>query len=512
MTDRMDTSMEYPSFDLQSIHVSFEERRWLVKQRYLHKLDNLIQPIVDLQKAIQHYDQFSIISTSLSSSSMIPIVRLDDEHPLYYSSVVNGCTDNQIDQFRLHNQQMFQLIFNDLSTNLNYRILIIIIEGFIFYSSQTAKQYNSSITHEMHRCLSSFDTYIRSRSSKLTSLLSFLTKLSISSYTIVHTNNENNVGILFQVLPKVHYFLTPTTPYNSIIAVDQYAKHIISPEELRFIDYTMNINNKSDSRSVVLQSPTYTSPNVTLPFNGPLGGKNGSLTPFPLLFQVYHSLPIIYPYDNNMVYSQKYPTFWTGNVHTNENSDALFQVITLDTNSPEFLFVQRLFYKTVSETDIKIAVIERIENAHLWEKFCSHRSYMRRKNGLKHLNENWFFHGTKSDNHHHIISHGFNRSYCRDHVFYGRGVYFSRYACYSCHYSDRQDLSFLFLCRVLVGHHTPGSNDIRVPPTITLSNGKSIQADSTTDEKIPYTIVCTFHDDQNYPEYIITYMNKVNQQ
>ncbi len=135
---------------------------------------------------------------------------------------------------------------------------------------------------------------------------------------------------------------------------------------------------------------------------------------------------------------------------------------------------------------------------------------MRRKNGVDNLNENWLFHGTKSDNHHHIMSHGFNRSYCKDTVFFGRGVYFSRYACYSCHYSDRQDLSFLFLCRVLVGHHTSGSNDLHVPPMINLTNGKQIRADSTTDKKSPHTIVCTFHDDQNYPQYIITYMDKVN--
>jgi hypothetical protein len=105
------------------------------------------------------------------------------------------------------------------------------------------------------------------------------------------------------------------------------------------------------------------------------------------------------------------------------------------------------------------------------------------------------------------MSHGFNRSYCRDYVYYGRGVYFS-YASYSCNYSDRKDLSFLFLCRVLVGHPTFGSNDIRVPPEINLINGKQIQADSTTDHQNPFTIVCTFHDDQSYPEYIITYMNK----
>jgi len=58
-----------------------------------------------------------------------------------------------------------------------------------------------------------------------------------------------------------------------------------------------------------------------------------------------------------MVYDQKYPSFWTGNNHTNENSDALFQSIPIEINTPEFLFVQRLFNKTVPETEIKIAFV-----------------------------------------------------------------------------------------------------------------------------------------------------------
>ena len=130
---------------------------------------------------------------------------------------------------------------------------------------------------------------------------------------------------------------------------------------------------------------------------------------------------------------------------------------------------------------------------------------MRRKNGADRVNENWLFHGTKSTNQHQILEHGFNRSYCRDTVFYGRGVYFSRFAAYSVKYSDRTDLACVFLCRVLVGNHIQGSNDIHVPPNIVLPTGKAIQADSTTDGSNPYTIVCTYHDDQNYPEYIIGY-------
>jgi hypothetical protein len=58
-----------------------------------------------------------------------------------------------------------------------------------------------------------------------------------------------------------------------------------------------------------------------------------------------------------MVYNQKYPLFWTGDKHTNPTSDALFQNIPIEINTPEFLFVQRLFNKTVSDTEIQIAFV-----------------------------------------------------------------------------------------------------------------------------------------------------------
>ena len=154
--------------------------------------------------------------------------------------------------------------------------------------------------------------------------------------------------------------------------------------------------------------------------------------------------------------------------------------------------------------------IERVQNPYLWGKFCAHRSQMRCKNGKDNVNENWLFHGTRSDNHHQIISDGFNRSYCRDTVLYGRGVYFARYASYSCLYSDRKDLSFLFLCRVLVGRHTVGTNDIHTAPCINLPDGQKVQMDSTTNQQDLYTIVCTFHDNQNYPEYIIAYTDETS--
>lgn len=154
-----------------------------------------------------------------------------------------------------------------------------------------------------------------------------------------------------------------------------------------------------------------------------------------------------------------------------------------------------------------ISKIERIENRTLWEKFCVHRNYFKRKNGETNINEDWFFHGTKSINSHKILSHGFNRSFCRDTVLYGRGVYFSSSSAYSCNYVEKANVSFIFLTRVLVGFHTLGSCGLVEPPMITRPDGKRQVADSTTNGSNPPTIVCSFHDDQTYPEYIITFQH-----
>jgi hypothetical protein len=72
-----------------------------------------------------------------------------------------------------------------------------------------------------------------------------------------------------------------------------------------------------------------------------------------------------------MVYSQKYPLFWTGDNHTNENSNALFQNISIEKTTPEFLFVQRLFHKTVSETETSIVIVS--NHLNLYEKEITHK-------------------------------------------------------------------------------------------------------------------------------------------
>jgi len=145
----------------------------------------------------------------------------------------------------------------------------------------------------MRECLSSFDKYIHSCTSKITNLISLLPKSSLPSYTIVHTNHQNNIEILFQPLPKIQYHIDPKKEYNPIINTDEYAKHSISLEELRYIDYSMYMKNKRHL-GYVTQPAAKSIQNLVFSF-GPTGvGTNGSLP-----YQILHSLPIEYPYDDS---------------------------------------------------------------------------------------------------------------------------------------------------------------------------------------------------------------------
>lgn len=143
----------------------------------------------------------------------------------------------------------------------------------------------------MRKCLGSFQSYIQTRTTKILNLTSFLPKLSLSFYGMIHTNHQNNIGILYHFLPKIQYYTNLTTECNTIVAVDEYSQHIISPEELRFIDYAMNMKTKRHLG--YLQQPTVTN------FQAPAFTFSSSrAVPNPIPNQSLHSLPIVYPYSD----------------------------------------------------------------------------------------------------------------------------------------------------------------------------------------------------------------------
>ena len=137
------------------------------------------------------------------------------------------------------------------------------------------------------------------------------------------------------------------------------------------------------------------------------------------------------------------------------------------------------------------------------------------------------FHGTSDESVKSIYKFGFNRSLCGKNgknkircfklnsktldwiIFtndvigtaYGQGVYFAVNSQYSDGYAGITAGSFkiMFRVRILAGESTVGNSSMREPPK--KKNGEPY--DSTTDAG--KTIYVCYHDNQCYPEYIITY-------
>ena len=88
---------------------------------------------------------------------------------------------------------------------------------------------------------------------------------------------------------------------------------------------------------------------------------------------------------------------------------------------------------------------------------------------------------------------------------YGKGVYFAKESAYSASatYSpaDSRGVQQMFLCRVLVGYSCKGKKDQTVPDMRDAS--KSVLYDTTTNTD--QTIVVTYHDAQQYPEYLLQF-------
>lgn len=62
----------------------------------------------------------------------------------------------------------------------------------------------------------------------------------------------------------------------------------------------------------------------------------------------------------------------------------------------------------------------------------------------------------------------------------------------------------MFLAKVLVGKFTSGKEGIKTPPPID-PNKRELLYDSVVDKTEDPTLFVVFHDDQCYPEYLITF-------
>lgn len=199
---------------------------------------------------------------------------------------------------------------------------------------------------------------------------------------------------------------------------------------------------------------------------------------------------------NNHIDHIPYPASWS-----KESTSTGVKLVLLESNSTEYSEVYRDFISKLGRTPPSCE-IKRIENAHLYGPFYLHKMRMIKQNDGFH-NEMNLYHGTTDVNADRITKFGFNRSYCgiKGGVSYGKGVYFARDSSASHGFSvaTTSGHRHMIRARVLVGHSCPGSGQMSLPP-VRLND---VLYDSTSDGSS--TVFVVYHDNQCYPEYLITY-------
>ncbi|XP_038587302.1 protein mono-ADP-ribosyltransferase PARP14-like [Micropterus salmoides] len=196
------------------------------------------------------------------------------------------------------------------------------------------------------------------------------------------------------------------------------------------------------------------------------------------------------------------PLYWD-NIAASEN----FRKVELQPSSAEYRTVKEAFKQTVSKTVMKI---ERLQNVRL------RRAYEVQKKNISDKNiqeggagEKLLYHGTTQENCDSIMKTGFNRSFAGQHATaYGHGTYFAVNASYSAHptYSKpAADVSqLMFVARVLTGIYTQGQSNMKVLPPRSDQRPHDLY-DSVVDNIVNPSMYVVFHDNQAYPDYLITF-------
>lgn len=175
----------------------------------------------------------------------------------------------------------------------------------------------------------------------------------------------------------------------------------------------------------------------------------------------------------------------------------------------------KAFMKSLGGSNIKVVSVERIQNMAMWQSYAVKRQGMmtRDKSTSKDVGKidsrsekRWLFHGTSADTVPKIIQQGFNRGFAgKNATAFGKGVYFAQNSSYSASttYSppDRNQVQQMFLCRVLTGFTCKGNANQLVPDI--RDKARHILYDCTTNGD--KTIYVTYHDSQQYPEYLVRF-------
>lgn len=194
------------------------------------------------------------------------------------------------------------------------------------------------------------------------------------------------------------------------------------------------------------------------------------------------------------------PVYW------DSMDNHLFMKFQLQHHTNEYLDIVKDFKKTAAN---KIIKVERIQNQYLRQGYDLKKKHLEAKNGQNQVRERILYHGTQLTACESIEKNGFNRSYAgKNATIYGHGVYFAVNASYSAQsrYSlpDCNGLKYMYVARVLTGRYTVGNSTMKVPPEHSAKDTHDLY-DSLVDNAQNPTIFVTFHDDQAYPDYLITF-------
>ncbi|KAI3375716.1 hypothetical protein L3Q82_004024 [Scortum barcoo] len=197
------------------------------------------------------------------------------------------------------------------------------------------------------------------------------------------------------------------------------------------------------------------------------------------------------------------PLYWD-----NMGDGEVLKKVSLQPSSAEYQTVKEAFKRTVRKTVIKI---ERLQNVHLRRAYEAQKKHISDKNrtGVG-AGEKFLYHGTTQDNCDSIIKTGFNRRFAgQNATSYGRGTYFAVNASYSAHptYSKlaADGSQLMFVARVLTGIYTQGQSDMTVPPPLSDQQPHD-RYDSLVNRTDKPRMYVVFHDNQAYPDYLITFM------
>ncbi|XP_071774139.2 protein mono-ADP-ribosyltransferase PARP14-like isoform X1 [Centroberyx gerrardi] len=197
-----------------------------------------------------------------------------------------------------------------------------------------------------------------------------------------------------------------------------------------------------------------------------------------------------------------FPLYWDSMA-----PDERLKMVKLPSSSVEYQRVKESFKRTAAKTVLKI---ERLQNIHLrrgYEVQKKHISDKNRQGGE--AGEKLLYHGTTQDNCQSIMKTGFNRSFAgQNATAYGLGTYFAVDASYSANptYSrPAQDGSqLMFVARVVTGDYALGQSNMKVPPPRDPQQPHDL-FDSVVNNLQSPSMFVVFHDNQAYPDYLITF-------